>query len=121
MAGARALTQNISAQQGWRSVDSFVDEIQRRFAAPLGRVNITVGSSPLMEARWPERHLASSDLLHHYWPKLLRSYGRGWHGSTVRGAAARDDADEFRLRGREKVESERAFTPANHGRVAGVN
>ena len=52
---------------------------------------------------------ASSDLFHHYWMKLLRSYSvEALARPTIREVASRDDADEFlrRLRGREQVESE---------------
>lgn len=94
------------------SVDSFVDEIQRRFARATsgskGEHIVGVVVAYGGEVAWSDI-FASSDLFHHYWPKLLRSYAvEALARPTVREVAARDDADEFlhRLRGREKVESE---------------
>jgi hypothetical protein len=94
------------------SVDSFVDEIQRRFARATsgskGEHIVGVVVAYGGEVAWSDI-FASSDLFHHYWPKLLRSYAvEALARPTVREVAARDDADEFlrRLRGREQVESE---------------
>jgi len=94
------------------SVDDFVDEIQRRFArATSGSksehiVGVVVAYGG--EVAWSDI-FASSDLFHHYWIKLLRSYAvEALARPTVREVASRDDGDEFlrRLRGREQVESE---------------
>jgi hypothetical protein len=94
------------------SVDGFVDEIQRRFArATSGSkaehiVGVVVAYGG--EVAWSDI-FASSDLFHHYWNKLLRSYAvEALARPTLREVASRDDADEFlrRLRGREQVESE---------------
>jgi len=94
------------------SVDSFVDEVQRRFAraASGGKGEHLLGAVVAYggEVAWSDI-FASSDLFHHYWPKLLRSYAvEALARPTVREVASRDDADEFlrRLRGREQVESE---------------
>jgi len=94
------------------SVDGFVDEIQRRFARATsgskGEHIVGVVVAYGGEVAWSDI-FASSDLFHHYWPKLLRSYAvEALARPTVREVAARDDADEFlrRLRGREQVESE---------------
>jgi hypothetical protein len=94
------------------SVDGFVDEIQRRFARATsgskGEHIVGVVVAYGGEVAWSDI-FASSDLFHHYWPKLLRSYAvEALARPTVREIAARDDADEFlrRLRGREQVESE---------------
>jgi hypothetical protein len=94
------------------SVDSFVDEMQRRFArATSGKkvehvVGIVVAYGG--EVAWSDI-FASSDLFHHYWTKLLRSYAvEALARPTIREVASRDDADDFlrRLHGREQVESE---------------
>jgi hypothetical protein len=94
------------------SVDSFVDEIQRRFArATSGKklehiVGVVVAYGG--EVAWSDI-FASSDLFHHYWAKLLRSYAvEALARPTIREVASRDDADDFlrRLHGREQVESE---------------
>src|ERR1700688_485350 len=94
------------------SVDDFVDEIQRRFARATSGVKgehvVGVVVAYGGEVAWSDI-FASSDLFHHYWIKLLRSYAvEALARPTVREVAARDDADEFlrRLRGREQVESE---------------
>jgi hypothetical protein len=94
------------------SVDSFVDEMQRRFArATSGKkvehiVGVVVAYGG--EVAWSDI-FASSDLFHHYWTKLLRSYAvEALARPTIREVASRDDADDFlrRLHGREQVESE---------------
>ena len=93
------------------SVDSFVDEIQRRFArATSGKVEHIVGVVVAYggEVAWSDI-FASSDLFHHYWTKLLRSYAvEALARPTIREVASRDDADDFLrpLHGREQVESE---------------
>ena len=94
------------------SVDGFVDEIQRRFARATtdskGEHIVGVVVAYGGEVAWSDI-FASSELFHHYWTKLLRSYAvEALARPTVREVASRDDADEFlrRLRGREQVESE---------------
>src|ERR1700676_4966820 len=94
------------------SVDGFVDEIQRRFARATSGVKgehvVGVVVAYGGEVAWSDI-FASSDLFHHYWTKLLRSYAvEALARPTIREVATRDDADEFlrRLHGREQVESE---------------
>jgi hypothetical protein len=94
------------------SVDGFVDEMQRRFARATsgskGEHIVGVVVAYGGEAAWSDI-FASSDLFHHYWTKLLRSYAvEALARPTIREVASRDDADEFlrRLHGREQVESE---------------
>jgi len=94
------------------SVDGFVDEIQRRFARATsgtkGEHIVGVVVAYGGEVAWSDI-FASSDLFHHYWTKLLRSYVvEALARPTIREAAFRDDADEFlrSLHGREQVESE---------------
>jgi hypothetical protein len=94
------------------SVDDFVDEIQRRFARATsgskGEHIVGVVVAYGGEVAWSDI-FASSDLFHHYWTKLLRSYAvEALARPTLREVASRGDADEFlrRLRGREQVESE---------------
>jgi hypothetical protein len=94
------------------SVDGFVDEMQRRFArvtsGSKGEHIVGVVVAYGGEVAWSDI-FASSDLFHHYWTKLLRSYSvEALARPTIREVASRDDADEFlrRLHGREQVESE---------------
>jgi hypothetical protein len=94
------------------SVDGFVDEMQRRFARATsgskGEHIVGVVVAYGGEVAWSDI-FASSDLFHHYWMKLLRSYSvEALARPTIREVASRDDADEFlrRLHGREQVESE---------------
>src|ERR1700676_1003220 len=94
------------------SVDGFVDEIQRRFARATSGVKgehvVGVVVAYGGEVAWSDI-FASSDLFHHYWTKLLRSYAvEALARPTIREVASSDDADEFlrRLHGREQVESE---------------
>ena len=94
------------------SVDGFVDEMQRRFARATsgskGEHIVGVVVAYGGEVAWSDI-FASSDLFHHYWTKLLRSYSvEALARPTIREVASRDDADEFlrRLHGREQVESE---------------
>jgi hypothetical protein len=111
------------------SVDSFVDEVQRRFARATsgGKGERIVGVVVAYggEVAWSDI-FASSDLFHHYWTKLLRSYAvEALARPTFREVASRDDADEFllRLRGREQVESEPGvyrWSEITEGRLAQI-
>jgi hypothetical protein len=96
------------------SIDSFVEELQRRFAKsvalngerkmPVVGVIVAYGG----EVAWSDI-FASSDLFNHYWTKLLRSYAvEALARPTLREVASRDSAQEFlrRLNGREVQESE---------------
>jgi len=96
------------------SIDSFVEELQRRFAKavalngehkmPVVGVIVAYGG----EVAWSDI-FASSDLFNHYWNKLLRSYAvEALARPTLREVASRDGAQEFlrRLNGREVQESE---------------
>lgn len=102
------------------SVDSFVDEVQKRFTrATSGEkgsekdpakgehiVGVVVAYGG--EVAWSDI-FASSDLFQHYWTKLLRSYAvEALARPTLREVASREDAREFlrRLTGTEKIESE---------------
>lgn len=94
------------------SIDSFVDEVQRRFARAASNakgehiVGVIVAYGG--EVAWSDI-FASSDLFQHYWPKLLRSYAvEALARPTLREVASSDDAREFlrHLNGSEKVESE---------------
>ncbi|MDQ1406871.1 MAG: hypothetical protein QOG55_2500 [Acidobacteriaceae bacterium] len=111
------------------SVDDFVDEIQRRFARATsgGKGEHIVGVVVAYggEVAWSDI-FASSDLFHHYWTKLLRSYAvEALARPTLREVASRDDADVFlrRLRGREQVESEPGvyrWSEVTEGRLAQI-
>jgi hypothetical protein len=111
------------------SVDGLVDEVQRRFARATsgGKGEHIVGVVVAYggEVAWSDI-FASSDLFHHYWPKLLRSYAvEALARPTFREVASRDDADEFlrRLRGREQVESEPGvyrWSEITEGRLAQI-
>jgi len=111
------------------SADGFVDEIQRRFARATsgskGEHIVGVVVAYGGEVAWSDI-FASSDLFHHYWPKLLRSYAvEALARPTLREVASRDDADEFlrRLRGREQVESEPGvyrWSEITEGRLAQI-
>jgi ARG/rhodanese/phosphatase superfamily protein len=96
------------------SVDSFVEELQRRFAKavalngerkmPVVGVIVAYGG----EVAWSDI-FASNELFNHYWSKLLRSYAvEALARPTLREVASRDSAQEFlrRLNGREVQESE---------------
>jgi hypothetical protein len=94
------------------SVDSFVEELQRRFnRATLGLkgervVGVVVAYGG--EVAWSDI-FASGELFEHYWSKLLRSYAvEALARPTYRETAAVTDAREFlrNLNGREVVESE---------------
>jgi hypothetical protein len=111
------------------SVDGFVDEVQRRFARATSGVKgehiVGVVVAYGGEVAWSDI-FASSDLFHHYWTKLLRSYAvEALARPTFREVASRDDADEFlrRLRGREQVESEPGvyrWSEITEGRLAQI-
>lgn len=96
------------------SIDSFVEELQRRFAKsvamngerkmPVVGVIVAYGG----EVAWSDI-FASHDLFNQYWNKLLRSYAiEALARPTLREVASRDSAQEFlrRLNGREVQESE---------------
>src|ERR1700726_3940644 len=81
------------------SVDSFVDELQRRFARATsgskGEHIVGVVVAYGGEVAWSDI-FASSDLFHHYWTKLLRSYAvEALARPTIRETASLDDAREF--------------------------
>jgi hypothetical protein len=94
------------------SIDSFVDEIQRRFARATsglkGERVVGVVVAYGGEVAWSDI-FASGDLFDHYWSKLLRSYAvEAMARPTLREVASHDDARDFlrRLNGREIRESE---------------
>ncbi|MDP9337451.1 MAG: hypothetical protein M3P45_01145 [Acidobacteriota bacterium] len=94
------------------SVDTFVDEVQRRFSRATsgakGEHIVGVVVAYGGEVAWSDV-FASSDLFQHYWTKLLRSYAvEALARPTLREVASREDARDFlrRLNGREKIESE---------------
>src|SRR5229473_2133336 len=94
------------------SVDTLVEELQKRFARATGGlkgervVGVVVAYGG--EVAWSDI-FASSDLFHHYWSKLLRSYAvEALARPTLRETASVDDAREFlrRPNGREVQETE---------------
>jgi hypothetical protein len=94
------------------SVDSFVEELKRRFdRATLGLkgervVGVVVAYGG--DVAWSDI-FASGDLFEHYWSKLLRSYAvEALARPSYRETAAITEAREFlrNLNGREVVESE---------------
>jgi hypothetical protein len=94
------------------SVDSFVDQLQRRFARATSNlkgeriVGVVVAYGG--EVAWSDI-FASSDLFHKYCSKLLRSYAvEALARPTLRETASLDDAREFlrRPNGREIEETE---------------
>jgi hypothetical protein len=94
------------------SIDSFVEEIQKRFARATSGlkservVGVVVAYGG--EVAWSDI-FASGDLFDHYWSKLLRSYAvEALARRTLREVASRNDAQDFlrRLNGREVQESE---------------
>ncbi len=94
------------------SIDSFVEEVQTRFARATSSlkgervVGVVVAYGG--EVAWSDI-FASGDLFDHYWSKLLRSYAvEALARPTLREVASRDDARDFlrRLNGREIQESE---------------
>src|SRR6202048_4115215 len=94
------------------SVDSFVDQVQRRFARATsglkGERVVGVVVAYGGEVAWSDI-FASGDLFHQYWSKLLRSYAvEALARPTLRETASPDDAREFlrRPNGREVQETE---------------
>jgi ARG/rhodanese/phosphatase superfamily protein len=94
------------------SVDALVDELQKRFARGTaglkGERVVGVIVAYGGEVAWSDI-FASSDLFHHYWSKLLRSYAvEALARPTLRETASVDDAREFlrRPKGREMQETE---------------
>jgi hypothetical protein len=94
------------------TVDSFVDQVQRRFARATANlkgehvVGVIVAYGG--EVAWSDI-FASDQLFHQYWNKLLRSYAvEALARPTLRETASADDAREFlrRLNGREVEETE---------------
>jgi hypothetical protein len=94
------------------SVDSFVEEVQRRFAKATsglkGEHVVGVVIAYGGEVAWSDI-FASSDLFHQYWSKLLRSYAvEALARPSLREVASVDEAREFlrHLDGREVQETE---------------
>lgn len=94
------------------SVDSFVDQVQRRFARATsglkGERVVGVIVAYGGEVAWSDI-FASGELFHQYWSKLLRSYAvEALARPTLRETASADDAREFlrRPNGREVQETE---------------
>jgi hypothetical protein len=94
------------------SIDSFVEEIQKRFARATsglkGERVVGVVVAYGGEVAWSDI-FASGELFDHYWSKLLRSYAvEALARPTLREVASREDAQDFlrRLNGREVQESE---------------
>jgi hypothetical protein len=94
------------------SVDSFVEEVQRRFRRETsglkGERVVGVVIAYGGEVAWSDV-FASGELFDQYWNKLLRSYAvEALARPTLREKASIDDAREFlrRLNGRETTESE---------------
>jgi hypothetical protein len=94
------------------SVDSFVEEVQRRFRRETsglkGERVVGVVIAYGGEVAWSDI-FASGELFAQYWNKLLRSYAvEALARPTLREKASIDDAREFlrRLNGRETTESE---------------
>jgi hypothetical protein len=94
------------------SVDTFVDQVQRRFARATsglkGEHVVGVIVAYGGEVAWSDI-FASGDLFHQYWSKLLRSYAvEALARPTLREIASLDDAREFlrRPNGREVQETE---------------
>ena len=94
------------------SVDSFVDQVQRRFARATsglkGERVVGVVVAYGGEVAWSDI-FASADLFQQYWSKLLRSYAvEALARPTLRETASAEDAREFlrRPNGREVQETE---------------
>jgi len=94
------------------SVDSFVEQVQRRFARATsglkGERVVGVIVAYGGEVAWSDI-FASGELFHQYWSKLLRSYAvEALARPTLRETASADDAREFlrRPNGREVQETE---------------
>src|ERR1700730_6015803 len=84
------------------SVDGFVDEVQRRFArvtsGAKGEAVVGVVVAYGGEVAWSDI-FASSELFHHYWSKLLRSYAvEALARPTLRETASADERPEFLAR-----------------------
>src|SRR6266849_1141522 len=111
------------------SVDTFVDEVQRRFARATsglkGERVVGVIVAYGGEVAWSDI-FASGDLFDHYWNKLLRSYAvEALARPTYRAVASRDNASTFlrRLNGRETEETEPGvyrWREINEGRLAQI-
>ena len=111
------------------SVDSFVEEVQRRFALETSGlknervVGVVVAYGG--EVAWSDL-FASEELFHKYWTKLLRSYAvEALARPNYREAAERDDAEQFlvSLRGVIKEETEPGvyrWREINHGRLSQI-
>jgi hypothetical protein len=94
------------------NVDTFVEEVQRRFAREASGVKnervVGVVVAYGGEVAWSDI-FASEDLFYKYWTKLLRSYAvEALARPNYREAADRDDAEQFliSLRGVIKEETE---------------
>jgi hypothetical protein len=94
------------------SIDDFVYEVQRRFAAATsglkGERVVGVVVAYGGDVAWSDI-FASADLFNHYWNKLLRSYAvEALTRPTYRQVASRDNAYQFlrELNGREVQETE---------------
>src|SRR5579864_4554160 len=112
------------------SVDSLVDELQKRFARATSGANgerkmLVVGVIVAYggEVAWSDI-FASSDLFRHYWNKLLRSYAvEALARPAMHEVASADDAREFLRRpsGREVQETEAGvyrWREINEGKLA---
>ena len=112
------------------SVDSLVDELQKRFARATSGANgerkmLVVGVIVAYggEVAWSDI-FASSDLFRHYWSKLLRSYAvEALARPAMHEVASADDAREFLRRpsGREVQETEAGvyrWREINEGKLA---
>ena len=109
------------------SVDSLVDELQKRFARATsglkGERVVGVIVAYGGEVAWSDI-FASSDLFRHYWSKLLRSYAvEALARPAMREVASADDAREFLRRpsGREVQETEAGvyrWREINEGKLA---
>jgi len=111
------------------SVDTYVEELQRRFARETAGVKgehvVGVVVAYGGEVAWSDI-FASSDLFHQYWNKLLRSYVvEALARPVYRQVASRDDAEEFlrRLNGRIHEETEPGvyrWREINEGRLSQI-
>jgi hypothetical protein len=111
------------------TVDSFVEEIGRRFAKETSGlknervVGVVVAYGG--EVAWSDI-FASEDLFYKYWTKLLRSYAvEALARPNYREVADRDDAEQFlvSLRGVIKEETEPGvyrWREINHGRLSQI-
>ena len=111
------------------SVDTYVEELQRRFARETSGVKgehvVGVVVAYGGEVAWSDI-FASSDLFHQYWNKLLRSYVvEALTRPLYREVASRDEAGEFlrRLNGRIHEETEPGvyrWREINEGRLSQI-